>query len=231
MSPMQPDPTTQQQQQQGTETFLSPEERAQLKRLMGHPTDYPKEMMSHIREWLAVNPPDFVASQFKGKGVPRYLDRQTDALTSVGSTSTETTVYTYTLKEKTVSPTGQLRLLFFWAAYCGDVSNTVTIRVKLGASTVMSFAISTDSLDSNSRQGCADIKIVNAGAYNSQLGYLLAIQNTESGTYTDIKSIGSSSVDLSQDQELSITADWDSAGSQNFDGTYLALEVFNPVGN
>ena len=226
-----PDQTTQQQQQEGNETFLSPEERKQLQRLMGHPTDYPKEMMSHIKGWLEVNPPDIPSSAFKGKGSPRYIDRAVAASMTAGSGTGEDTLYSYTLKAKTLSPTGQLRILFFYSAQSPDVSNTATIRIKLGATTVMSYQLDTDTLDGNARQGVIDAKIVNAGSYSSQLGFLNGIQNRESGAYATFGTAGSSSVDLSQDQTLSITSEWSGGSADDIvTPAYLALEVFNPVG-
>lgn len=223
--------TTDQQKQQGNETFLSPEERAQLQRMMGHPTDYPKEMMAHIKGWLEVNPPDFPASTFKGKGVPRYIDRAVAASMTASSGTGEDTMYSYTLKARTVSPTGQLRILFFFSAQSPDVSNDCTVRIKLGATTVVSFLLATDQLDGNARQHVADIKIVNAGSYSSQLAYLTGVKYTESGAVNTILGIGSSSVDLSQDRVLSITNQWSSGDANDIvTPSYVAVEVFNPVG-
>ena len=223
--------TTDQQKQQGNETFLSPEERAQLQRMMGHPTDYPKEMMAHIKGWLEVNPPDFPASTFKGKGVPRYIDRAVASSMTAASGTGEDTMYSYTVKAKTLSPTGQMRILFFFTAQSPDASNTATIRVKLGATTVASFQVDTDQIDGSARIGAVEVKIVNAGAYNSQLALLVGTHNTEAGGYAALNGVGSGAVDLSQDQVLSITNQW-SGGDANdiVTPSYVAVEVFNPVG-
>lgn len=211
------------------ETFLTPEERAQIRRLMGHPTDYPKELGPWIREYLAINPPDINIEQIKGKrGVPRYITRSAEAVAA--DSTTETTIYTASLSGRSVSPTGQLRVVCFWGVSCADVTNTVTIRVKIGSSTLLTFTISTDVLDGNVRQGCLEAKIVNAGAFNSQLAFGTLLQ-VSSGTTTDQNALGSSSVDLSQDQDLTITVDWDTAGTQNFDSSYFMVEAFNPVGS
>ena len=222
---------TQQQQQKGAETFLSQEERKNLHRMMGFPSDYPKEMMAHIREWLSVNPPDLAASTFKGKGVPRYVDRAVASSMTAASGTGEDTMYSYTLKAKTLSPSGQLRILFFFTAQTPDAGNTATVRIKLGATTIASFLMDADQLDSNARVGAVECKVVNAGAYNSQLALLVGTHNTEAGGYASINGVGSGAVDLSQDQVLSITNQW-SGGDANdiITPSYVAVEVFNPVG-
>lgn len=225
--------TTDQQKQQGNETFLSPEERAQLQRMMGHPTDYPKEMMAHIKGWLEVNPPDFPASTFKGKGVPRYIDRAVASAMTAGSGAGTKTMYSYNLKGKTLSPSGQLKILVFWTAQSPDSSNSATLSVKLGATTVLSLVIgdASSEFDGNARPGMAEVTVVNAGAYNAQYAVLRGVQNRESGVMGAIQTVGSSSVDLSQDQTLTITNAWSGGDSNDIVSLkYVAVEVFNPVG-
>lgn len=57
---------TQQQQQRGTETFLSAEERKTMQRFLSHPEEFPKKFGSWITDYIAVNGLEIPASQLVG---------------------------------------------------------------------------------------------------------------------------------------------------------------------
>lgn len=222
---------TQQQQAKGVEAVLSPEERAQLRRLLSQPSDYPKELGPWIREYLAINPVDMVIGQLRGgKGVPRYLYRSA-AQTSVVSTSAETDVFNQIVKAKTVAPTGQLRIVHVYKAKSPDASNSCTLRVRLGAGNLV-HEIFTSDLDASFRNGRFEAAVLGSGSYQSQILSIDGLQMSQTGTAARTGEIQLATVDLSQDQTLRISYDW-AAGNADSEvvSLYTAVEVFNPVGS
>lgn len=221
---------TQQGQQKGNEALLTPEERAQLRRLLGQPSDYPRELGPWIREYLAINPVDTTIAQLTGqKGVPRYLFRSATQ-TSVVNTASETDVFSEVVKGKTIAPTGQLKVKHYYKAKSPDASNFCTIWCKLGAGSLQ-HEIFTTELDGTFRIGWFEALILGAGSYQSQIMSIDGLQMSQTGTPARPGQGNLTTVDLSQDQKLSVSYDW---GSGNADSEvvslYTAVEVFNPVG-
>lgn len=198
---------------------LTPEERRQLQRLMGHPSDYPKALGSWVTEYLKVNPPESLAG-LGGRGAVRALDANADSVTA--TSTSETTIYSTKVPGGTLGSFGQLNVVLYGNFSCADASNEVVFRIRLGGTQIATWTITTASLDGNSQPFCTEFRITAAGSPNVQFVNGLFGWNLSASGPAGLFIIGQGAKNLSEEQELSVSADWNGAGTQTFVKVYAA---------
>ena len=82
---------TSQQKEQGAATFLSMEERQQVKRFLNYPEDFPERFMPYIQDWLNLNGLDIPITQIRGFSQFKASYSQ---IANTGFESTSSTAYT-----------------------------------------------------------------------------------------------------------------------------------------
>lgn len=206
-------------------TELNASERDLLQRLLSNPLMFPDAFKNWMTDHMAVNIPQLPITQaLGGRGIARYLNSNADSVTVTNSGGTEETLYTTNVAGRTMGQTGQLKVTLVLTAESPDVSNALTIRLKLGGTTLNSFIVDTDTLDGTPKPAVAIFTVFNAGDY--------AVQYTTcSGTFVTGTTVSSSTVDTSTAQDLTITGQWTSADTNDIlVKKYAAVEVFNPIG-
>ena len=157
--------------------------------------------------------------QGDGIAVCRNVDTTTR---SISSSSTETTVITgYTIKQRTIAAKCIARLTFF-----GDIdatsASTLTWRVKLGATTIL-----TTNAQQIETSVVVDfrgvIEIVGTGEQAQKVSIMLQGKGTSG---TDDKAymtneIAAATVDMRIDQALTVTAQFSDTSSMNVETAYL----------
>lgn len=79
---------TQQQIAKGDDSFLSSDERAQVRRLLAYPEEFPKEFTSWLVDYLAVNVPQIPISQITGFAQTQlYIGTHEDGEVTTAATS------------------------------------------------------------------------------------------------------------------------------------------------
>lgn len=227
------DPTSEQQQQKGAETFLSPEERAQLQRMMGHPSDYPKQLGAWITEFLKVNPPEVSATQIRGsRGAPRFLAVDGSQV-RVENTTNETTLFTAGVPARTLGKTGHLAVYLFGNARKDNASpGDITLRLRIGGTQISYVTLGTGFLGAGA-QWPVSVKwdLSNADSYAEQWGMAYCVYRAGASSSQVAEDAFSGAKDMSQDQVLTLTAQISVANADNrFYKEYASVEVFNPIG-
>lgn len=138
---------------------------------------------------------------------------------SVSSTTTETSVYSYSIAGGTFSTNNIIRLVLTGYIDLSAVSRTLTLRVKFGATTIGTATLCTTA----STKGTVRIEvIINANnATNSQRATILLTSVTDNATTTDgnldanytLKMAGHSSLaeDTTSAKTLQVTVQWSGA--------------------
>lgn len=200
------------QDSKGPESYLSADERKALQRSLSFPEDLPSKFKSWILDFVAVNIPQIPFGQIAG--VPSFLqtqdqnlqilDRDRTAVT-VDQTTTETSLYSLAIAGGAMSTNRSLRIAIggdFQYAQTNVV--TITIRVKLGGSTLLSWTSATSTTDATSgRPWVANALIINTSA-STQAASLSGSAEFPSGTYA-IQDAGTGAVDTAVDKTLEIT--------------------------
>jgi hypothetical protein len=131
---------------------------------------------------------------------------------TVGNTAVETTVYSVTVPGGTLGDKGKLRLRFYWRAkqdIAGLNSTTITLRFKYGSTTLIALAGINVNSTSLVDQYC-ECELSGDTSTNAQLGRVLAIGNVPGAQIQGI-SRGTSAVDSTLSQTLTVTLQWSTA--------------------
>lgn len=115
----------------------------------------------------------------------KTLDRKTSA-TTINNTAAETTIYSYTIPAGTVDADGELRLTLLSEFLNNTGSNRgLTIKVKLGGTTVIEYTTGTTAFSTGSIRNLAPMTVwLSAkGATNSQIVSLRWEITSNSGTF------------------------------------------------
>jgi hypothetical protein len=102
------------------------------------------------------------------KGMNRVEDRSSST-TTVSNTTTETSVYSYSIPASTLGSTGALRVTLFGTyANTSGSNRTVTVKVKLGSTTLYDDVTGNPSSNANTRAVQFNLILLNANSTNAQ---------------------------------------------------------------
>lgn len=169
---------------------------------------------------LVMTPDGFASSQYANS--VRVLSKSYSN-TTVSNTTSETTLFSYTVPGGTLGSTKAIRVrgAFAVSFNATGAGNNLTLRLKLGGTTLdtntitPTVAMGTTSTDS----GIFDITLFATGATNTQEWMYSFLQGNQSaGTVSDIfraRKKGTSSADSTIDRDLVITAQYATASTVN----------------
>ena len=211
--------------------LLSEREQEEVKKLLSNPLFFPPEFERYVREQISKNTGELPISQMLGaRGIERYLTTNTTEV-DVVNTAVETQVFSYGVKGKTIALAGQLRLFVAGVAKTPDATNQVFIRVKLGGTTFVQFALTQATLDGTYRPWAFQAVLRNKGSYVAQHGLALGSAANELGGNLTLTNNNEVAVDTSSDKNLTLTFAWDSGNANSSCKVqYVAASVFNPIG-
>lgn len=120
-----------------------------------------------------------------GSGGAGILDTKTSA-TTINTTTTETSIYSYTIPGGTLGSSDYLRLtLYNDFLNSTGAGRTITTRVKFGGSTVLDYTSSTHGSLAYRRPDSYEILVMSLGATNSQMVVMRErLEGTQQGTTT-----------------------------------------------
>lgn len=214
---------TTEQLAKGRDSFLSPEERLTVQRYLSKPDEFPPEFGAWILEYVRTQGQP-INQQLGAKGFPRFIAADRAPVT-VGSTTTETDLFVTKLPAKTVAQGGYLELALYFTAMCSDASNQVALSCYANGVSFSGVSISTSSLDEIVRPGKMSVSLNNLGVYDSQF-----LERHLMFLAVDTVKLDLTTVDLSEDVDLKMTAKWNGAGTQSFVKLFASASVFNPIG-
>jgi len=163
---------------------------------------------------LAVTPDALAASTpvFNGSGltnIPRLISASATNSSAVTNTTTETTVATIAIPANTLGTANGVRFKFnLDAQWTASSDNDLAIRVKYGGTTIGSVTL--NSTGTQTVNTLVDGYLIGAGTTSTQEGAIGAM-NTTLTTGTVIPARGSSSIDSTASQNLTITLQWEFA--------------------
>ncbi|MGH7825035.1 MAG: hypothetical protein ACREQ7_07640 [Candidatus Binatia bacterium] len=153
-------------------------------------------------------------------GASNTVIDEVTADTTVGNTSAETAVYTFTVPANTLGTNNRLRLLIEGEEKCGNCTEDFFyFRLKFGGTTLFNSTVAPAG-------GVLPFKaefLINAdGSANSQRGLLFYIGNGVS------RGQGTAAVDSTAAQILQVTVDWTTAGTnKTMTLKHAVLELVN----
>jgi hypothetical protein len=181
-----------------------------------------------------------------GNGGFKVVDRAY-AQTEVSSTTTESTVYSYTIPGGLLTANAQLRLWLGGSVIKNLAGGYFTVRVKLGSTTVAETQVTAGNNSAGTREGGFYVLLSNTGTTSSQKTYFegsFSDSNNNSAYEMSVNGYGTSSVDMTQNQTLTVTVQpsaistglvWtkeivtaelvDNAGTATFSGTGVTGQV------
>lgn len=210
---------------------LTTEELSTLERLLSNPLYFPNKFKSWLPDYVAQQIPQLpVVQSLGGRGIPRFLSSDTTPV-NVGSTTTETEIYTTTVPGKRLAQNGQLKVRLYFRAMCTDVSNLLVVYINLNGTraATMQELDTDDYLDGNNRNGMYEFTIFNLGSYSSQGIAAVGGFDAQAGPRS-LGGAGSSSTDTTEEFTVSLSAQWAGSGAQLFTKYYASTELFNPIG-
>jgi len=151
-------------------------------------------------------------------------DRSTSQ-TSVTNTTTETTIYSYTVPGGTLGTSNMLRLTI-WGQYLNNTggARTLTIKVKYGATTVADETRATNA-DAANQDFKLEAFLMAAGATNSQKGGFV-IHGANVNQIFSNASYGTAAEDSTASKTLTVTVTHDSASANcTFNKEVAILEL------
>jgi hypothetical protein len=140
------------------------------------------------------------------------LDKVT-ANTSVTNTAPETTLYSFTVTGGTFATNNVLRLTIEITDLDMSDLESCVLRFKYGATTLGSITMSNGDFSINNAKALITFIIAADGATNAQVG--TAQMQVNNSSLSSGLAQGTSAVDSSVAQTLSVTADWSSASTLN----------------
>lgn len=132
----------------------------------------------------------------------------TDA--TIGASTTETTVYSATVPAGTLGTNNGVHLkMYVGTGGGGNANQFLIIRLKYGGSTVVTYTSGVGT--SIGINGYIDFLLLGAGTTSAQEGSLSTYASVASGSgyFAKVNALGTSAVDSTSDQTLSVTAKWD----------------------
>lgn len=165
--------------------------------------------------------PDALASSVYGNGI-RILSKSYSN-TEVSNTTSETTLFTYTIPANTLGTTRAIRVKGNFAASFNatGAGNNLTIRFKLGGTTLDTNTITpTVAFGALSNDiGQFDVVLYATGATNTQEWNYHFLQGDQSGgtvgSLFNVRKKGTASADSTIDRDLVITAQYAAASTVN----------------
>jgi len=145
----------------------------------------------------------------------RLLDK-THTQVAADNTVVETTLYTFNVLANTIGTNGVLRLKIFGQRSNNNVANNPTIRVKLGATTLITVALDANDTVGVLRGTWLEVLLSNAGATNSQKA--IAVSQVGAATianFSDWVEYGTAAEDTTADKTLVVTVQWATANANN----------------
>ena len=201
-----------------------------VRRLFSHPLHIPAEFKGWMLDQLVLNVPDLPVGQaFQGSNLAKQLKH--DATEVSGAPTSETTLFTTTVKGHSLGQNGRIVIDTYFIVSCGDVSNLGYIRLYLGGNLLATVRLATAFLSFTPSNGMVRWTILNAGSYALQRVWgfsWLAVDGTVAGAPAN-GAWGSGAVNTEEDQVLSIKTAWDGAGSQSFTHKLSTAQLYNPV--
>jgi hypothetical protein len=135
------------------------------------------------------------------------------ANTTVVNTAIETTLYSFSVPGGTLSTNNLLRLTLQITDLDVSDSSQCLLRFKYGGTTLAAVSIYRDMASLVNGKSLITFVIAGDGATNAQLG--TAFFHGASSTFDNQVAQGTSAVDSTAAQTLTVTADWDRASNQN----------------
>ena len=149
----------------------------------------------------------------QGRALAAGLYDRANSDTTVGNTTTETTLYSKSVTANDLAATGGLRLTMTgtWLNNSGS-GKTLTLRVKFGATTIFSYGF---TLSSNSSTGRFEIGVTLFNtATNAQVANIVAQYFRGGGSTTLVdgyRNKTTAAEDTTSAKTLSVTVQWDAA--------------------
>lgn len=149
----------------------------------------------------------------QGRALAAGLYDRANSDTTVGNTTTETTLYSKSVTANDLAATGGLRLTMTgtWLNNSGS-GKTLTLRVKFGATTIFSYGF---TLSSNSSTGRFEIGVTLFNtATNAQVANIVAQYFRSGGSTTLVdgyRNKTTAAEDTTAAKTLSVTVQWDAA--------------------
>lgn len=149
----------------------------------------------------------------RGRALAAGLYDRANSDTTVGNTTTETTLYSKSVTANDLAATGGLRLTMTgtWLNNSGS-GKTLTLRVKFGATTIFSYGF---TLSSNSSTGRFEIGVTLFNtATNAQVANIVAQYFRGGGSTTLVdgyRNKTTAAEDTTASKTLSVTVQWDAA--------------------
>lgn len=167
-------------------------------------------------------------------GASSSLNRDVTAAT-VANTTTETTVFTYTLPGGTLSTNRSIRLSATGSYFNQDTTRSLTFKVKLGSTTVFSHAAAV-GVSNNGSGWTLETEISGLNATNAQVSktYCFVSQSDAlDGTGAPLSALTTSAIgvhtgiaeDSTTDKDLVVTLQW-SAASAALSATCKTVQVY-----
>lgn len=189
---------------------------------------------------LAVTPDALAASTpvFNGSGLTnltavKLLSTVTTDVTITNS-NTETTVASYSVPANTFGASGGVRVKAYISDLDALTTETFTVKLKYGASTVNTINFTVGGSNISNFNGYIDFTLLNTGSTSSQNGaYFATLGNspsiaTTSQGMTSYCGQGTSSIDSTSTQTLSLTFQWSTqSASESVTFSLVTIEKLN----
>lgn len=194
---------------------LTEQERALIRKLTSAPLFFDSNFERWILDRVMLNFNKMPVEQaLHGRGVTRSLFRSTTPVTV--TSATETTVYEFDIPGKRLGTNGKIQTVFAYK-YTNNTGGTrnLTIRCKLGGVTLFTEVNTVGSPQTDTPEDL--------------IWTMLALDSFSSQEHRFEKQAASwalSSVDMSQSQKVTFTAQW-SIGDASMTGVFVGAEILN----
>lgn len=151
-----------------------------------------------------------------GPSTPRILARTT-GLVLIQNTAAETTVLSFTLAGGTLGTNRAVRIKVYGKYETNGVSRGATVRMKLGATTVIAEGLAGIDIGAGNPEGFVLEFILRAdNSAASQFGTLSGVYEAPASTNNPVMDIGSGAENTASDLTLAVTWQWTAAAMGTF---------------
>lgn len=152
---------------------------------------------------------------------------------TISNSTAETTIYTYNLPANTLSTNKILKIVVAGTYLNNSGGNkTVTIRMKYGATTVITATTGNIATSATVGQFTYTFYLIAVGATDAQQGYFYGLHTSGTGVQLAAQDNGTAAIDSTASADIVVTADLSAANAtQTFTKKFATVQLENGTDN